>query len=153
MQYFTNAESVKVYAESITFSNSKLKADDNIVIVIRFSDGSVGNFSYLANGDESMPKEYIEVFGAVEVIDIFLSGYIYSNNQKASLKQSGKGHKQEIEAFMTALNKGTEMPISFRSVCLTSHTTFRILDSYLPVYLNKLNLTYNECFKGIPGMD
>ena len=43
MQYFTNSEPVKVYAECINTANEKTKADDNISIVVKFRNGSVGN--------------------------------------------------------------------------------------------------------------
>ena len=131
MQFFTGAEPIKVHAECIATANDKLKADDNIVIVIRFSDGSVGNLSYLANGDKALAKEYIEVFGAGKtgIIDNFLEGAVYADNKKTKLKHTGKGHKQEVAAFIDALTKGTPAPISFRSICLTTLTTFKIIDS------------------------
>lgn len=131
MQYFTNAEPVKVYADCIQSDNSKLKLDDNIAIVVKFNDGSVGNLTYLSNGDKSLPKEHIEVFsaGKAAVINDFQNGVLHSNNKTKALKSSGKGHQQEIEAFLTALNKGKDCPITFRSICLTTLTTFKIIDS------------------------
>jgi len=63
MQYFTDAEPLKVFAESISSDNTKITPEDNIAIVVKFTDGSIGNLTYLANGDKSMPKERIEVFG------------------------------------------------------------------------------------------
>jgi polar amino acid transport system substrate-binding protein len=131
MQYFTGSEPVKVFAESVGTSNAKITADDNISIVVKFSNGSVGNLLYLANGDKSMPKEKIEVFGAgnVGVINDFRNGIFYRDGKETTLKASGKGHKEEISAFFNALNKGEDSPISFRSICLTTLTTFKILDS------------------------
>jgi polar amino acid transport system substrate-binding protein len=78
-----------------------------------------------------MPKEKIEVFGAgnIGVINDFRSGIFYRDGKETALKASGKGHKEEISAFFTALNKGEDSPISFRSICLTTLTTFKILDS------------------------
>ncbi|MBP9214744.1 MAG: bi-domain-containing oxidoreductase, partial [Chitinophagaceae bacterium] len=62
MQFFTNAKPIKVYADCIASNSAQAKNDDNIAIVIRFSDGSIGNLIYVANGDKSLPKERIEVF-------------------------------------------------------------------------------------------
>jgi len=131
MQYFTNAEPVKVYADCIQSKNKKLKPDDNISIIVKFSNGSVGNLIYVANGDKSLPKESIEVFGAgkVAVINDFKDGSFHAGNKTRKLKSSGKGHQQEIIAFLTALNEGHGSPISFRSICLTTLTTFKIIDS------------------------
>ena len=131
MQYFTDGEPVKVYADCIQSTNQKLKLDDNISIIIKFNNGSIGNLTYLANGDKAMPKEHIEVFGAgnCAVINNFVDGCFYSNNKTTKLKSSGKGHKEEISTFLTALKQGKESPITFRSICLTTLTTFKIIDS------------------------
>jgi polar amino acid transport system substrate-binding protein len=131
MQFFTNAVPVKVYAECIQSNNEKLKLDDNIAIIVKFSDGSVGNLTYAANGDKALPKEHIEIFGSgkAAVINDFHDGNLYSNNKSKSLKSSGKGHHQEVKAFLTALNEGKDAPISFYSICLTTLTTFKIIDS------------------------
>ena len=59
MQFFTGSEPVKVFAECISSTNDKITTADNIAIVVKFKDGSVGNLIYLANGDKGMPKELI----------------------------------------------------------------------------------------------
>ena len=131
MQYFTNAEPEKVYAECISTTNDKITGADNISIVVKFSDGSVGNLTYLANGDKGLPKENIEVFcgGKIAIINDFRDGVIYKNGKVVKLKSNGKGHKEEVERFISALKDGQDSPITFRSVCLTTLTTFKILDS------------------------
>ncbi len=131
MQFFTGSVPVRVYAESVDAENDSIINNDNIVIVLRFADGSVGNLTYVANGDKSMPKEYLEIFGgnSAFVIDDFRSGRQYKSNKVKSFRNTGKGHKQEVEAFFRALTEGHPMPISFESMCLTTRTTFRISDS------------------------
>ena len=131
MQFFTDSEPVKAYADCIQTSNEKIKTDDNIAAVIKFKNGSVGNLTYVANGDKSLPKEQIEIFcaGKTAVINNFQNGVFYSNNKSKSLKSHGKGHQEEVQAFLNALNQGNESPISFRSICLTTLTTFKIIDS------------------------
>jgi predicted dehydrogenase/threonine dehydrogenase-like Zn-dependent dehydrogenase len=131
MQYFTDSEPVKVFAESISSNNIKITTEDNVAIIVKFANGSVGNLTYLANGDKSMPKERIEVFGGenIGVINDFRSGTFFRNGKITKLKSSGKGHKEEISAFLDAVTEGKECPISFRSICLTTLTTFKILDS------------------------
>ena len=131
MQYFTDSEPVKVFAESISTKNSKIIPDDNIAVIVKFSNGSVGNLTYLANGDNSMPKEKIEVFsgGSIGVINDFKDALIHRNGKTKTLKSSGKGHKEEIKAFMEALTTNGKNPISLRSIYLTTLTTFSIIDS------------------------
>lgn len=131
MQYFTESEPVKVYAECISTDNSRIKTDDNIAVVIKFKDGSVGNLTYLANGSKDLPKESIEIFsgGKVAVIHDFRSGTFYSDRKPKLLKLSGKGHQQEVKLFLENVTNGKDSPISFRSICLTTLTTFKIVDS------------------------
>ncbi len=131
MQYFTGAEPVKVFAESINTQNVNITDEDNIAVIVKFSDGSVGNLTYLANGDNSLPKEKIEVFGAgnIGVINDFRDGTFYADGKISKLKSSGKGHKEEVEAFLNAIRDGNESPINFRSICLTTLTTLKIMDS------------------------
>jgi predicted dehydrogenase/threonine dehydrogenase-like Zn-dependent dehydrogenase len=131
MQFFTDAEPTEVYAQSITTENTKITSYDNIAVVINFSNGSVGNLLYLANGNPTLPKEYIEVFGAGKtgIIYDFKKGEFFKNNKKIKIKSSGKGHKQEVYSFLTEMKAGNDAPISFRSICLTTLTTFKIIDS------------------------
>jgi polar amino acid transport system substrate-binding protein len=144
MQYFTDAEPIKVYADCISTQNASITPADNISIVVKFSDGSVGNLTYLANGDKGMPKELIEVFcaGKIGVINDFRDGILYKGGKETKLKSPGKGHKEEVHGFVESLQKGSGSPISFRSICLTTLTTFRILDS-LATGLPQ-NIEFNE---------
>ncbi len=142
MQYFTGSEPVKVYAECISSNNDKITPADNIAIVIKFKDGSVGNLTYLANGDKGMPKELIEVFSGskIGIINDFRDGLIYRNGKAIKLKSSGKGHKEEVVVFINALKSGNDSPISFRSICLTTLTTFKIHDSLFTGMPQDVNL-------------
>ena len=131
MQYFTDAKPVKVYAATIKTDNQNLTTEDNISITVSFSDGSIGNLLYLGNGDKSLPKELIEVFsgGKVGRILDFRKGDFHKGNKQIKLKLDGKGHKQEVEAFLKSLKQNTGAPIPFESIYLTTLTTFKILDS------------------------
>ena len=131
MQYFTDADPIKVYAESINTSNEQITSADNMAVTVKFSDGSVGNLTYLANGDKSLPKENIEVFsgGKVGIIQDFRAGSLHKENKLTKLKSSGKGHLEEVHSFLDNVKEGKQSPISFESICLTTLTTFKILDS------------------------
>lgn len=131
MQYFTEAKPISVFADCMNTTNTLIKPDDNISVVVKFDDGSVGNLIYVANGDKSLPKEYIEVFcaGNVGIINDFRNGVFHRNNKVEKLKFSGKGHKQEVNAFMNALLSKNDSPISFESIYNTTLVTFKIQDS------------------------
>ena len=103
MQFLTGAEPVRVFAECLGAESEKIKNDDNLSVIVKFSDGSVGNLVYVANGDKSMPKEHFEIFGgnSVFVIDDFKSGQLYRDNKVRSFKNSGKGHRQEMPGLLS----------------------------------------------------
>lgn len=131
LQFFTDSLPSRVYAECIGSDNQLVKNDDNVVITIRFRNGSVGTITYAAGGDKALPKERIEIFGGSKagIIHDFRKGEIFSNNKAKVLKLEGKGHRQEVEAFLNAVRDGKESPISFESIYYTSLATFKILDS------------------------
>lgn len=131
MQFLTDAKPVKVYAECIATDASHIQAADNISVVIRFSDGSVGNLLYTANGDKGFAKERFEIFGGnqVFIIDDFRSGSHFKDGKEIKFKNEGKGHRQEIAAFLKSVKDGEPSPISFESLLLTTLTTLKIIDS------------------------
>jgi polar amino acid transport system substrate-binding protein len=61
--------------------------------------------------------------------DDFRKGYLYRGNKEIEIKNQGKGHREEVLAFMNAINVGGQSPISFRSQVLTTLTTFKIIES------------------------
>lgn len=132
MQYFTGSVPVNVYASCISTESEKVINRDNIVITLTFKNGSVGTITYVANGNKLLPKERLEIFGGghTAVINDFRSGEIYSNGKLKKIKVSGKGHNQEVEAFLEGIKAGT-MPISFESIYYTTKATFRIIDSLI----------------------
>ncbi len=131
MQFFTDSKPVSVFASSIGTQSVSTTNQDNISVTVQFEDGSLGNLVYVGEGDKSLPKERMEVFGGgkVGVINDFRNGEIYSDNKCTKIKLSGKGHAQEVAAFLDAVKNGTEAPISFDSIYYTTLTTFKILDS------------------------
>jgi predicted dehydrogenase/threonine dehydrogenase-like Zn-dependent dehydrogenase len=131
MQYFTDSLPVSVFAQCINTANNKISNDDNIIITLTFQNGSVGTIVYVANGDKSLPKERLEIFGGNKagVINDFRSGELFSGNKNKMLKLEGKGHKQEVTAFLDAIKNGQPTPIAFDSIYATTKATFKIIDS------------------------
>jgi polar amino acid transport system substrate-binding protein len=141
MQYFADSDPVKVYAENIDSQNDSLQNADNIAIVVKFANGSVGNLTYVANGDKAMPKEHLEIFGGNVgfTINDFRSGTLYRNNKESKIANQGKGHKEEVDAFLHAVKEGREAPIDFHSLYMTTLVTLKIVDSLatgLPQYMH-----------------
>lgn len=133
LQYITDALPVSVFARTIKTDNQATTLNDNVIITIQFSDGSIGSLTYLANGDPRFPKEYIEVFceNRVAVKDNFSSLTTMANGKKKVKKAvlQDKGHKGEIKAFLDCVRTNKPAPISFQSICATTLTCFKIHES------------------------
>ena len=88
MQFLTGSEPVGVYALSVAADNAQMPDQDNIVISLRFQNGSVGQICYLACGDKLLSKERIEIFGGGQsfIIDDFRLGEHYVGGSRRRLK-------------------------------------------------------------------
>jgi polar amino acid transport system substrate-binding protein len=131
MQYLTGALPVGVHAACIGTDSARLRAEDNLAVTVRLADGSVGSLVYAAGGDKALAKERLEIFGGslAFVIDDFREGTLYRNNRAERLRLPGKGHREEVAAFLTAVREGLPAPIPFTSLRATTLATFRIRDS------------------------
>ena len=131
MQFIAGDHPVQVFADCVTGPNTKMRNHDNTAITIRFRNGSVGTITYLACGDKSLSKEYIEIFGGGKsfIIHDFSMGELYSNGKRGTFKNPGKGHKEEVELFIKTVHGGLSSPLSLDSILYTTATTFGILDS------------------------
>jgi polar amino acid transport system substrate-binding protein len=132
MQFMCGARPVSVYAASIGSANMTVRNHDSVSITVRFSDGSVGTLLYLANGDPSIPKEYVEVSGGgrMAIMNNFKEVTLARDRKTKLRKFNGeKGHAEEVEATLAAMKNGTPMPIGFESLHDTTVVTFAALES------------------------
>lgn len=107
--------------------------NDNVSMTITFGDGSIGVIDYLANGDKSFSKEYIEVFcgGRIAILNDFTSLELVGVGKRKRI-QSGfrqdKGHSAEMLAFTTSINKGVPS-IPYEQLIAVTKTTFAAVES------------------------
>jgi polar amino acid transport system substrate-binding protein len=140
MQFMCESEPVEVYATHTAYEDSSLTDEDNSMIVIRFQNGSTGAIGYFSEGARSQPKERLEVLGGARsaVLNDYKSIELYAAKGKQTKKTTGKGHEEEIDAFLEGLREGRR-PIGYRSIALTTLATFgikRSLRANEPVALN-----------------
>jgi polar amino acid transport system substrate-binding protein len=131
MQFVTGSDPTSVFAASVDAGDARMPDHDNVVITVRFRDGSVGQITYVACGDKALAKERFEVFGGGQsfVIDDFRVGEHHASGSRQTFKLAGKGHREEVHAFLRAVREGKSSPISIESLALTSAVTFAVLDS------------------------
>jgi len=130
--FLTGSDPVKVYADVQESADKSVPNEDNVSIIIKYENGSTATITYYADGNQQMPKEYIEVFSGKTsmALNDFRELTIFSGSGKKREKLAGqdKGFKNEFDAFKDAVLGGKEA-ISFQSIYLTTLTTFKILES------------------------
>ena len=123
------AEVTQVSAQGVGPAGAA-RGDDNFVLGLRLSDGSVASIVYAAVGDPSAGKERIEVLGdgAVAVLDDFRRLELRRGGKVRTERTLGqdKGHKAEVAAFLEAVRSG-RAPVSPAALAATSRATFAAL--------------------------
>lgn len=102
---------------------------DNVAVNLKFTDGSVANLLYLANGDRSIPKEFFEVFcqGAVARLHDFRTLELARNGKVQKFKTvQDKGHRRELQLAVEAIRSGKPSPITFEELVDVTETTFLV---------------------------
>lgn len=130
--FLTESFPVEVQTRSLT--NPGRYCNDNIICSLRFADGSQGTITYVANGDKAYSKERVEVFGGgrVAVLEDFRRLELVAGGKKQvfrSLLRQDKGHRGELENFVTAIRTGAESPMPFREIAATMLATFALEQS------------------------
>jgi predicted dehydrogenase len=128
---------------------------DNVVATLSFSDGSIANLLYLANGDKSIPKEHLEVFceGGVACIRDFCTLELTRGGKTQRTKaRRDKGHNREIEATVQAMRRGGPSPISFEELAEVSEASIAILEAIAAGESVPLNMTHSTAFKSKPEL-
>ncbi len=123
-----------VEVEARTVGNSGRYSGDNVLVSLRFANGSEGTISYLANGDRAFSKERIEVFGGggAAVLEDFRRLELVRGGRKETIHsrwRQDKGHHGEWAAFVQAVQNQNPSPISFEELVCSTLATLRIDES------------------------
>lgn len=108
--------------------------EDNVVMTFTFGDGSVGTLTFVANGDKTLPKEYVEVFsgGRVAILDDFRKLVTIKDGKRqvrrARLRQD-KGHLRAWQAFTNAILHTGGPPIPYEHLLGVNRATFAAVES------------------------
>ena len=113
----------KIISVTANSMNDPHQLNNSVSILLEFENGSIANINYFSNGDSSLPKEHIEVFGGgmTAVINDFKSLIVYNNGvRKIRFKNQDKGHQNEIDMFFNCLRKNTPNVIPFEQSYMSS---------------------------------
>ncbi|HKS29515.1 MAG TPA: bi-domain-containing oxidoreductase [Pyrinomonadaceae bacterium] len=133
MHFLTGALTTRVYAEAVQSRNSEVPDEDNVFISLRFSDGSNGSIAYLAEGDKSLSKERVEIFGGGKsfVLDDYRTATLhrYGREDAVRLRSQDKGQRDYVALACATVREGLSAPIALDDLATTTRATFRILES------------------------
>jgi predicted dehydrogenase/threonine dehydrogenase-like Zn-dependent dehydrogenase len=129
-QFLINSQPSKVLAARLNPASSTRDHDSNVSATIAYGDGSVATLIYSTLGGARLPKEYFEVHcgGQSLVMKNFESLDISSGQSKSSIDKgfSGKGQKEQMQAFLAALLGGSAMPVAFDDLAATAKLTLDV---------------------------
>ncbi len=133
IQYLANACPVQVYAQPMKAAG-QYTGEDNMIVTLQMSDGSVGTITYTASGDKAFPRERVEIFrgGGVGLIDNFKMARFTHHGRtrrKRNLFGVDRGYRAEMEIFFSAIHNGNPPPVAFLEYVWTTLTTFSISES------------------------
>jgi predicted dehydrogenase len=116
LTFLAGSPPVEVIAKTIPEVNRYHQ--DNVTLTFSFPDRSIGTVCYLANGDKSFAKEYLEVFsgGSIAVLNDFRSLELVKNGRRTvyhSRFTQNKGHLDSWKTFLNAIKTGSNPPIPY----------------------------------------
>lgn len=103
------------------------EADDSLVALLSYADGSTASISYLANASSDLPKERWEVHadGKSALCDNFRITRLPGGRKLRGLNQR-KGQAEAIAAFLEAIRHAEPSPISIHEILEVSRSTFEL---------------------------
>jgi polar amino acid transport system substrate-binding protein len=124
LMHLVGVRPVRVYAEALP--------EDAVSAVIRFADQSVATLMYSTSGSGGLGKERLEVHGegTTAVLDDFRTLHLAGGSGVRKVRaERGKGHREEVRAFLDAVKAGGPSPVPFSQAAWTTRATLAIVDS------------------------
>jgi predicted dehydrogenase/threonine dehydrogenase-like Zn-dependent dehydrogenase len=140
LSFLSGGAPVAVQARGIPLEGG----DQDVVVSLEFTDGSLGTITYVCRGDRAFSKERVEVFGSgcIAVLDDFRRLDLVRRGTKNSFRswlRQDKGHTAEWEAFAACIRSGGPAPIPFDEIVASTLATIRIADSLRAARADSVN--------------
>jgi predicted dehydrogenase len=127
LSYLVGGWPVRIHAEALSMPDDKYRCDDNLQVIIRFSEGSVGTINYVSSGNQLIASEYLEIMGDGMVIqlDDFRSLIIASEGKirksEATVRDTGKMRMLRLWHYYLVTGLGSPIPFDvIRDASLSS---------------------------------
>ncbi|MCC9296347.1 bi-domain-containing oxidoreductase [Clostridium sp. WLY-B-L2] len=127
--YFTDSKILSASVDSINSKTKNISPKDNVVVTLKYEDGSLCTLTYTSLGNSTYPKEFCQIYcdGNIITIDDYkkISGYglrlpnIESGN-------SEKGQYEELKEFAKAIKNGTNYTIPIWQVKQATNISYLV---------------------------
>lgn len=151
MQYLTNADPTRVTAERVQANNRSTINNDNIIVLFKFSDGSVGQLTYAGNGNRSLGRECLELFwqGNSATCTDYKRTRIYTKKGTKRFNTNNRemGYTQQILHFSRVISGEIEPKTSRHEILITMKTIFAIEESLatgLPITIDTFRTNIDQ---------
>ncbi|MEU8222883.1 bi-domain-containing oxidoreductase [Kribbella sp. NPDC048915] len=102
----------------------------DVVVTLRFANGSVGTISYVGGGNARFPKETVDITGGGRNarFDNFQSAAVWTGRKPSTrrARSTDKGQRIELERFVAAVRSGGPMPIPFEALVAVTRATIAV---------------------------
>lgn len=132
ISFISGSRPVSVYAQALRPEGPTADDLENLAIVVQFENGSVGNILYLTQGGSTTPKEYLEVFGGGQTVQMNnFESVVYYEGDRATRNRwrVNKGQKEQMEAVTRSLISNSPMPISLGDLFDSTLATLAVNES------------------------
>ena len=106
---------------------------EDVHATLAYPDGTVGSITYVTGGSARFPKETLDVSGGGRNarLDGFTRMSVWGHGRKVTRRALApdKGQRQQIAAFVDAVTRTGEMPISLDSLVATTRATIGTTES------------------------
>ncbi len=130
MQSLTGSFVRRVFAERISGDNQSNVNNDNIVIAMKFEDGSIGNLTYSASGKKSYSREAIEIFFEGKIISSqdFRKSEFHGVGKTKTFKTRTQelGFAEELKHFTNCILGKEKLLVSLEEIFVTMEAIFAI---------------------------
>ena len=109
---------------------------DDVLVTLRFQNGSSGTIAYLTGGNSRYQKETLDATGGGRSarLDNFKKAAVWAGKRQQTLRPRGgqdKGQRAELARFVEAVLAGAAMPIPVESLIATTRATIAVRESLL----------------------
>ena len=130
LQSLTGSLVTRIHAERISGDNQSTVNNDNIVIAMKFADGSVGNLTYSASGDKAYSREALEIFfdGKTIASQDFSVSKLHGTGKTVVFKTRGQemGYVEELKHFTNCVAGKETLVVGPEKIFTTMETIFAI---------------------------